>query len=1171
MKTISQIFHAPISKMMLIFLMVSGFAQPILANFPLATNITIQQNQIDLLTIFELMEQQAHVSFVYGNEVRQIRKKTDLNQKNVPLQKIMDYLAVFYGLEYQIGQNKIAVSVKENKSSIYQKTITGNVKDEVGMPLMGANVMVKGTQQGVVTDFDGNFSLEVQEGDVVEVSYLGMKTQTFVVETNQNYYSIQLDSDNQQLDEVVLVGYGEKSLESLSAAVSKVDVAQLAERPVSNAVLALQGASPGLTITRSNGRPTDTPNINIRGFTSINGGNPLIIIDGVEGDINDVNPIDIENISVLKDAGAAAIYGARGAFGVVLITTKQAKKGDVKVSFEATSGFSQVTTNTDFVSDPYEAIQIADNFFQAASGSTYSRYTDADLEALQEVSANPSLARVVIDNRNGREQYVHYAKTDWWNSFFRKSRPLQIYNASISGGNETIKGYFSYRNYREVGLLKVQEDLFTRENYRAKIDFKVSDKITITENMQFSKYDDLQHGGYRGGWHGNYWNYLVYNHAMPWYSPTNPDGTFFYRSELNNYAAGDGLYASLLHGKSKQEIEDSEFSNIVTATIKPFEGLSLKASYAFRKMNESKYQRSALVPWSIYVGEIETMGSNKLTEFSTTGDYDAFNVYGNYSGHFGRHNLDLMVGFGQESMYSKTVQASTQGLISDELNSLGLGTTADDATGSAYEWALQGVYSRVSYNYDNKYFLEFNGRYDGTSRFPSDYRWGFFPSVSAAWAIHKENFIKGSEGVLSRAKLRASYGTLGNQNVDPYAYQSVLSRSLLDRFSLSGSPLEYITSPNLVPTEITWEEVKTLDFGVDLGFLENKVNINFDWFKRETLGMLTAGQILPAVLGAAAPQENAGDLVTKGFELAFAYNDKFLLGGSDFTFKLGAGLSNSRSKITKFDNPEGLLNGFYEGMTIGELWGFHVEGLFQTEEEVANHADQTRVSSQIRSQGIKPGDVKYADSNGDGFVNFGDNTLDNPGDRKVIGNVTPQYLYNFNIGASWKGFDMSAIFQGVGKQDWYPGPNSQLFWGPYSRPYASFVRKDLANNIWSPDNPNAYYPRAFGYIALGNAKTLGSVNDRYLQSIAYLRLKNLTVGYNLPDEVLDKTMFSKVRVYLSGENILTFSKLTDYIDPEIASNKLSFNQPRGNYGYDDSRGQEAPMSKTYSLGLSIQF
>lgn len=1147
------------------------FAAPVQARPINITNINLKQDKIDLVSIFNHIEQQARVSFIYNSEVKHIKQRIDINYQNKPLKAVLEHLATQYNLGYHIQKSNITVFVAKESTTSIQRTIRGSVQDDEGQPLMGANVKVLGTNKGIITDFDGNFEIEAVTGDILEFTYIGMETQTYTIQDSIDTVTIQMIANNQELDEVVVVGYGEKTMESLSAAVSKVDVSALDERPLSNAALALQGVTPGLTITRSNGRPTDTPNINVRGFTSINGGEPLIIIDGVEGDINDINPNDIENISVLKDAGAAAIYGARASFGVVLITTKQAKSGDLKVSFEATTAINQVTSNTDFVTDPYEAIQIADSFFQANSGASYSGYTEADYAALQEVSNNPSMARVITDTRNGREQYVHYAKTNWWNSFFRKSRPSQIYNASITGGTEKLKGYFSYRNYREIGILKVQEDVFKKENYRAKVEFKLNDWISFSDNMQYNNYNDLQHGGYRGGWHGNYWNYLVYNHAMPWYSPTNPDGTYFYRSELNNYAAGDGLYASLLYGQAKQETEDSEFSNIVTATLTPMDGFTLKASYAYRKMNQNIFQRSTMVPWSIYVGDVQRMGSNRLTEFNTATDYDAFNIYANYNKRFGKHHIDVMAGFGQESMNSKTIQASTQGLISDELNSLGLGTTADNTTGSAYEWALQGVYSRLSYDYDNKYFVELNGRYDGTSRFPSDYRWGFFPSISAAWAMHNEKFMEGIQPTLSQLKLRASYGSLGNQEVSPYAYQPVLNRSANESFSLNGSPLEYISSPSLNPVEITWEEVRTLDFGLDLGLFKNKVTANFDWFKRETLGMLTAGQVLPATLGAAAPQQNAADLETKGFELSIGYSDSFMMGESPFQFNISAGLSNSQTKITSFDNPENLLSSFYEGMTIGDLWGYEIEGLFQTEEEIAAHVDQSYVSPRITPRGgLQPGDAKYVDLNGDGVVNAGTNTLDDPGDQKIVGNVAPQYLYNFKLASSWKGFDISAFFQGVGKQDWYPGYNSQLFWGPYSRPYASFVRKDLANNIWSPNNPDAYYPRGFGYIALSSRNSLRNINDRYLQDISYLRLKNLTIGYNLPQTVLDRLPFEKVRLYLSGENILTFTKLTDYVDPEIASNQVNLNAPSGSYTYD-SRGQEAPMSKTYSLGISIQF
>ena len=993
------------------------FALPAQANPDNSTNIDLKRDQIDLVTIFEQIEIQAGVSFVYNTEVKDLKRKINVDYENKSLVDVMEHLAKIFGLGYKIQKSNITVYVIHKVERPVQRVLKGTVSDDTGQPLMGANVRVLGTNKGVITDFDGNFQIEVSPGDVLEFSYIGMENQNYTVESRMDDIFITLKSNNEALDEVVVIGYGEKTLESLSAAVSKVDVTALEERPLSNAAVALQGLTPGLTITRSNGRATDTPNINIRGFTSINGGEPLIIIDGVEGDINDINPNDIDNISVLKDAGAAAIYGARASFGVVLITTKQAKKGDLTINLEATTAVSQVTTNTDFVTDPFEAIKIADDFFQASNGASYSGYTEADYAALQEVSANPSLARVITDTRNGREQYIHYAKTDWWNTFFRKSRPSQIYNASISGGSEKIKGYFSYRNYREVGILQVQEDLYQKENYRAKVDFQLNDWMNITNNMQFNKFDDLQHGGFRGGWHGNYWNYLVYNHAMPWYAPMNPDGTYFYRSELNNYAAGDGLYASLLHGKSKQETEDSEFSNIITATVSPFDGFTLKSSYAFRKMNQNIYQRSTMVPWSIYVGDIQTMGSDRLTELNTTGEYDAFNLYADYNKRFGKHHIDVLVGFGQESMFSKTIEASTQGLISDDLNSLGLGTTADNANGSAYEWALQGVYSRISYDYDSRYFLEFNGRYDGTSRFPSDFRWGFFPSISGAWALHNESFFVALNPTLSQFKLRASYGTLGNQEVSPYAYQPVLNRSVNESFSLNGRPLESISSPALNPVEITWEEVRTLDFGVDLGLFANRFSANFDWFKRETIGMLTAGQVLPATLGATAPKQNSADLETKGFELSMGYSDSFMVGGSPLQFQVSAGLSNSETTITRFDNPEKLLNSFYEGMVIGDLWGYEIDGLFQTEEEIASHVDQSYVSAGIYARGgLQPGDLKYVDINGDGAVNAGTNTLGDPGDQKIVGNVAPKYLYNFRVSSSWKGFDISAFFKELGNR-----------------------------------------------------------------------------------------------------------------------------------------------------------
>ena len=1146
------------------------FVLPIQVNSANSRTVNLQQKQINLVSILEKIEQQVQVNFIYNSDVKQIKRKVDISYQNEPLVVVMNDLARLYGLGYKIQNRNITVYEERKPVHQMERLIKGSVTDEGNVPVIGASIRIKGTQQGVVTDFDGNFQITVRTGDVLEISFLGMETQTYTIGAEINQLSIQLSSNDQQLSEVVVVGYGQKTEESLAAAVNKIDVHALSDRPVGNAVISLQGLSPGLNVTRTSGRPTDEPNINIRGFTSINSGEPLIIIDGVEGDINNINPSDIESISVLKDAGASAIYGARGAFGVVLITTKRAREGELKVNVESVTAWSKTTTRTDFVTDPYEAIKIADTFFRANSGTSYSGYTDEDYERLREVSENPELARVITDTRNGREQYVHYAKTDWWNYFFRNSRPSRIINGSISGGNDQLKGYFSYRNYREEGILKVQKDLYKKQNYRAKLELKLNDWISFRDNMQFSSANDLQHGGYRGGWHRDIWNYIIYNHAMPWYSPVNNDGSFFFRSELNNYAAGDGVYASLLYGKAIQETRNSDFSNIVSARFTPVKGLEVNTNYTYRRTDMNRFQRSTEVPYTIYTNGPQTMGIDELTEYNTFTDYDAFNIYGNYDQRFGKHHLNLMAGFGQEAYYSKNIQASTLNNISDDLNSLGLGTGGDQADGSAYEWALQGAYTRLSYDFFRKYFLEFNARYDGTSRFPSEDRWGFFPSVSAAWLVNKENFIHNIEQTLSLLKLRISYGALGNQEVSPYAYQPVLMRSVQEDFAMNGEALEYINPPALNPSEITWEKVKTLNLGIDIGLFQNKFNMKFDWFKRETLGMLTAGKVVPATLGTSAPQENAADLATKGFELALGYNNRFDVAGSPLLFSFSAGLSNSKTRITKFDNPKKLLGNYYEGMTIGELWGYHVPGLFQSGEEIASHADQSAVSTRIIPRGgLQPGDVKYADLNGDGYVTPGDNTLNNPGDRRIIGNVAPQYLYNFRFTVEWKGFDLSAFFQGVGKQDWYPYTDSQLFWGPYSRPYASFVRKDLANNIWSEDNRDAYFPRAFGYIALGSTNTLGAVNDRYMQSIAYLRLKNLTIGYSLPDKILARTPFSKLRFFLSGENILTFTGLTGYVDPEAASNAVNLNAP--STSTIGAKGQVAPFSETYSAGISLQF
>lgn len=974
-----------------------------------------------------------------------------------------------------------------------------------------------------------------------------------------------------ELDDIVVVaiGYGNKEKQRITTAVSEVDMKLIENRSTANAVTALQGTTPGLNITNTSGKDDSETHINIRGFNSINGGSPLVIIDGVEGNLSTLNPNDIKSISVLKDAGASAVYGARGAFGVVLVSTKNAEVGKIKVSVNSTLNILSQTQNTDFVTDPYQAAKLVDDAFLASTGKTYTGYNDYDYQQLLLVSKNPSLARVEVQNRNGRDQYVHYGNTDWWDYFWKDTRYSYINDASISGGSENVKGYFSFRNYQTDGLLKVQNDSYARNNVRAKFDIKLNEWITFTTNNQYFRSSDLAHGGSQYGW-GDAWSSLSLVHALPSYVPINPDGNALWRTELNNYTIGDGLFASLLHGKSKRETTSDEFSTSNALDIRPFDGFNIHADYTFKRGARKIWERSTKIPYSISPNVVEYFGENKLNTNFLQEDYNAFNLFGNYQLSLGSHNVDIMGGFNQESFHSVSTQASIQGLISDDMNNPGLGSSNPEVTGSAYEWALRGYFYRVSYDFAGKYLIEFNGRYDGTSKFPTDSRWSFFPSYAIGWNVANESFFKRSIPFWNQLKLRASYGESGNQNIGAYAYIPTLNKAIDNGYALDGAKLDYISAPSLNPKDITWERVNTLNLGLDIGMFNNKFQVNFDWFQKDINGMLTQGKTLPGVIGTPAPRENAADLRTKGFELAIAYNDSFMLNNSPFNFSIGATLADSKTRIVKFDNPKGILTDYYKGMELGEIWGYEVDGLFQSEQEILGHADQSYVSADLYSLGgLKPGDVKFVDRNGDGFVNNGNNTLENPGDMKKIGNSTPRYTYSIRLALDYKGFDFSAFLQGVMKQNWYPNTDSRMFWAMYSRPYNSYIRKDLADDIWTPDNTEGYFPRLVGYTSLGNNRQLGVANDRYMQDISYLRVKNITVGYTFPKSLVNRIEMESIRIYVSGENLFTFSKLTDYIDPEAASNSFNFNSPSSAKTRTTAQGQ--PFSKIYSFGVQLNF
>lgn len=1051
----------------------------------------------------------------------------------------------------------------DRNTIVTQDVIRGTVTDPDGNPIAGASISNLASGSGTLTNEQGSFEISGLSGEELSVSMVGYVPQTISISNPQ--LQIVLEVSQQTVDEVVVVGYGRQKRVNLTGAVAQIGPEVLEDRPVANAAQALQGAVPNLNINFTNGRPGGEGKINIRGFASINSANaaPLVLIDGVPGNLNNINPRDIESISVLKDASAAAIYGARGAFGVMLVTTKKGKAGKMNISYSNNFGTSDLTVRTDFITNGYDAALINDEAFVRATGNRYTGYTDEDYEELLKRKNDPSLPSVVVQNRNGKDQYVYYGNTDWWNTFYRDRMNSMEHALTFSGGSEKIDYYVSGRMYSKGGLMKIHQDKFEGYNLRARLSGQVADWLRVSNNSQIN-YQNYTYPGWNNNVDANNNFISTTVHALPSYVPQNPDGTATYRTELNNYNIGDGIMADLLHGKSKGGEKEYEFINLFEAVAQITPELTVTGNYTFNYNPIDAFKRRTQAPWSVYPGEISYLGNDQLFESLGTYKKHSLNLFANFNKQFGDHHFGATAGYNQELSAYRNIGGTQTELLSEDLNDFNLGTGIPLLNGGESTWALQGFFGRINYDYKGRYLLEVNGRYDGTSKFPTGQRYGFFPSFSAGWRVMEEPFMESIKAYVNEAKLRVSYGALGNaQEAAAYGYIPLLGAGN-SAYITNGARTQYLSTPTPISADLTWERTSTLNFGADFEFAQSRLMASFDYFIRETLDMLIPGKTLPAVFGAGSPRTNAGDLRNVGWELSLSWRDHFNLAEKPFGYNVGFGLSDSKAEITRFDNQQYLLNNYYVGQTLGEIWGYQTDGFFLSDEEATNwHVNQDRVNTQRLSapgdwSRLQAGDLKFVDVNGDGVVDPGSNTLNDPGDQVIIGNNRPRYTFGFNLGGSWSGFDVSAFFQGVGKQNWWPGNNADKFWGPYSRPYYSFVPKDFSEDVWTPENPDAYFPMLRGYVALNGNSSLNVKSDRYLQDLAYIRLKNLTIGYTLPTAMMSKLKLSNARIFLSGENLWTATKLrSKYIDPEQAG--------------QEANGRAYPYSRTFSFGLDFTF
>ncbi|MGQ7868830.1 SusC/RagA family TonB-linked outer membrane protein [Sunxiuqinia sp. sy24] len=1030
-------------------------------------------------------------------------------------------------------------------------TLSGNVTEaETGTSLPGVSVFIKGTTTGTITDFDGNYSLEVspEEDKVIVFSFVGMKTQEIPIGTNK-VINVSLENDAIGLGEVVAIGYGVQKKENLTGSVAVIKSEALAERPAKDAVDMLQGVAPGLNITRSSGNIGETASINIRGVTTLgegSNGSPLVLIDGVEGDLSLINPQDIENISVLKDAASSSIYGSRAPFGVILITTKKGEKGKVEVNYN-NSFRSGSPNHWPSVSDSETfAYVLNDNSVNSGNAPYFSSEWLDRIIRYKNGEDVPMLA-------NSQGRWVNgynagHANSNWLKGVFDDQSFSQEHNLSIKGGSEQMQYYISGGFIEEEGLLKINTDNYQRYNITGKINASLTSYLDVEFINRFSRKDYQRPTFLNDG----IWDNIL---RQGW--PTMP--IYDDNGKLFDNAASPIL--KLRDGGEHNEIVDVN-THQLKFTLKPLEGWQIVGSGSYKSSNQFRqwYQKPFYnydKNGNPYYGSGGT--ESNVNEYAFKSDYYNLDVYSDYELEIKAHKFKLMAGGQFENFSQRDLMAQRTGSISPDVQSIstttGINSRGEEIPpsldGNYYDWAVGGFFGRLNYNYDNRYLFEANLRYDGSSRFRQGSRWLLVPSFSLGWNVANEKFW--NVDIVDQLKVRASYGSLGNQNTDVW-YPTYLTQPVGVQdggWLVSGSQPNTTYAPGLISSSLTWEKVESYNYGLDFALLNSRLSGSFDYFVRNTLDMVGPAPELPNTLGTAVPKQNNTDLKTYGWELSVVWNDGLDIRGDRFKYGASLVLSDSQTEITRYPNESKSLSTYREGQKLGEIWGYETVGIAKTQEEMDAHLAPLNDGGQFGLTNLTAGDVMYKDLNGDNKISSGANTLNDPGDRRVIGNNTPRFRLGTTLSASYKGFDVRAFFQGVLKRDY--ATSSQMFF-PGGWQWGVIVLDDQLDYFRADENHplgqnlDPYYGRPL----MDNRNR--EIQTKYILDASYVRLKNLTVGYTLPKGLTNALGISNLRVYASGENLFTFTGLTKIYDPELIRT-----DKRNSY----------PIFRTYSLGLSL--
>lgn len=1115
--------------------------------------ITLSVTDMRIKDVLKEIEKQSKYRFIYSSSTLSVNKRVSVNIKDENVFTALDNVFGTGTIDAEITNgNLVTVKSKiENKNDI---TVKGKVTGGDGNGLPGVTVVViSSTKKGqsAITDVNGEYSITAPKDAVLRFTFVGYEQKEVSID-ERSEVNVSLIRKENTLGDVVVVGYGTQRKKDLTGAVASVGGDVLESRPLVNLAQGLQGMVPNLNISLGNGAPGKGATFNIRGTTSINGGSPLVLVDGVQMDPNLINPADVASISVLKDAGSAAIYGGRAAFGVVLITTKT---GSVKDKATITINSSYNTSRQTYLPEYVSSVDYVRMFMEAdRTGRGGGFAASSPLNTLDSINTAKYYADpvnnlpVYVDPINTR-MYRYVGNTDWLKILFPGWAPSYNNDVSLSGGSAKIKYYVGLGAFNQTGMVKLADQQFSRYNATIKLDASPVNWLDLNFKAVVNN-SNLNTANLPGatGAAPTYDYSFIASDLRPIMPVYHPDGNYSGQGNNTNMVA-----VMAQNGRLKWSISDLWLTG--GFVIKPVKNFRIVGDLTWNGYYQNNFQQFKSYREyganGVLIGTFPWTTPNRVMRENVNNKYYALNFYGEYANTFGDHSIKVTAGYNGEGKlydsYGVTVRNQldpTLESITPSADATAVSASVDVPTPVLSQWKLMAGFFRINYGFKNKYLLQLTGRQDGSSRYAYDNRTIFTPTASVAWNIAEEGFFKPLSSVIDNLKIRASYGTLPNQlpqnTTDNYPYIATMPTAQTS-YLFNGQLGNTVSAPGLVSSSFTWEKVTTQNLGVDLTLFKNRLSVVFDIYRRDTKGMLTAGQQVPAVLGTSVPRINSADLRNKGWELTIGWNDQLANG---LRYNASLGLSDYKAYITRYqNNPNGLISDYYVGRRIGEVWGYTTEGYFTTDAEAAT-INQSALWAGGGGGKMLAGDIKYVDMNHDGIINNGTNTLSNSGDIKIIGNNEPRYMFGLNLGAEFKGFDFSMFTQGVLKRDFWLSGN--YFWGFGASQWQVPTTGNLDH--WTPTNTDAYFPR-LRLQANGNQVT----QTKYKQNAAYARIKQITLGYTLNQQLLQRIGINRLRIYVTGQNLFTISNIYQGFDPELLGvNTATY-----------------PLSKTYSFGIQV--